>query len=179
MTSTPRSIGAVLVLSVVAFLPAGALASHDPVAIQVEGEARDRDAGACASDGEVVNVIGIGLQLPHKECWAEYDVRWVGGLFEPMIRLHPPANECGYLAVQATLVVNHVALQNYFGATPILCRGSSYVCMPTNMGYVSEYLPAGEYTMRLTSKITSGQVTGNQYIDHIRWGPSNVCIGGQ
>jgi hypothetical protein len=135
------------------------------------------DAGFCAPDGESVRDFAYGgasggrvLELPHNGCWAEYDVV-IGGGAPLSVRLHPPGGECARLDIRAVQSVAHVPVLVWNGQTQAQCNGTGLVCVTSNL-----VLPPGEYTIRITSVITSGPTWGNQYIDYLSVGASGLCL---
>lgn len=137
--------------------PAGALTF-----VVAEAEARTRDAGACAGDGESMFPFTLGedagtlvLFYPNDGCWAEWDLdlpadatlaaRWYGP---------GGSGECGVVKVAVD------------GAPK---GSSSQVC---GLDVLATFalpgtVPQGRHTLRLTFQVTSGPGWINLYMDRV------------
>lgn len=133
--------------------------------IRIEGENRIADAGACASDGEVMQVYGGGaryggsLFFPEHGCWAMFDAD-VPDDTQLSLRLYAPGGGCGAFDVER-LADN--SAWTHVGTTAPACGGGWTV---RHVGAV----PSGSYPIRITFLVTSGAEWENTELDFLWFG---------
>lgn len=136
----------------------------------VEGEARNADAGPCASDGESMATVngsasrgGAALFSPHNGCWARWQLTcpageqcsvWVGAI------AGGGALEC------VTWVATIDGLP--FGETaPYMCNGErGERQFLVGLGLVPVF--SGTHTLNITAVYNSGPLYANTYIDYLK-----------
>lgn len=134
------------------------------VAILVQAEDRTRDAGACASDGEVMQTWEpaeepgtVILFFPEDGCWAAWDLHLAA---PSMLSLR--YFNAGY---DYDCVVLEVHVDGVFaGATPEECGILSFITRT-----VPATIPAGAHELRLTFRVTGGPSWDNVFVDWVRF----------
>lgn len=140
------------------------------MAVLVQAEDRARDAGACASDAEVMHVFQpepgtSALMFPEDGCWAEWDVD-LPGPAQVVVRWFNAgqATDCAVLEARSNGVLG--------GFTPEACGVSTFI-----ESRVEGVVPGGARTLRLTFQVTGGPSWDNLFMDWVRFEVGGGCPG--